>query len=123
MSFGNGHSCRIEGICTTRIKLFDGIIRELKDVRYTPQLQKNLISVGTLKAQGLRGTLGQGVLKIYSGSLIVLKGIQRNNLYYLKGSAVIVNLAASEHFKNDSTRLWQMRLKHTREKSLQALAK
>ena len=50
-----------------RIKLFDGMIRELKNVRHVPQLQKNLISVGTLKAQGLRGTLGEGVLKMFSG--------------------------------------------------------
>jgi len=51
------------------------MIRELKDVRYVPQLQKNLISVGTLKAQGLRGTLREGVLKRSRGSLVVLKGI------------------------------------------------
>ena len=50
MSFGNGHTCQIEEIGTIRIKLFDGMIRELKDVRYIPQLQKNLISVGTLEA-------------------------------------------------------------------------
>ena len=46
----------------------------MKDVRYVPQLQKNLILIGALKAQGLRGTLGEGVLKMSSDSLIVLKG-------------------------------------------------
>ena len=34
VSFGNIHTCQIERIGTVHIKLFDGIIRELKDVRY-----------------------------------------------------------------------------------------
>ena len=61
------------------------MIRELKDVMYVPQLKKNLISVGALETQGLRETLGEGILKMFSSSLVVLKGIRRNNLYYLKG--------------------------------------
>ena len=81
LTFGEGHTFHIEGISIVRIKLFDRMIRELKDIRYVPQLKKNLISVETLKAQGLRGTLGEGVLKMSSDSLIVLKGIRRNNLY------------------------------------------
>ena len=44
-------------------------------MRYIPQLQKNLISVRALEAQGLRGTLGEGVLKMFSGSLVGLKDI------------------------------------------------
>jgi len=34
VSFGNGHTCHIEEIGIVRIKLFDGMIREMKDVRY-----------------------------------------------------------------------------------------
>ena len=68
-------------------------------------LQKNLISVWTLEAQGLIETLGEGILKMSSGSLVVLKGIRRNNLYYLKDSAITEKMAASEHLKNDSTKL------------------
>ena len=101
MSFRNGYTCQIEGIGILRTKLFDRMIRELKDVRYVPQLQKNLISVGALESQGL----GEGVLKMSNGSLVVLKGIRRNNLYYLKDSTVTENLAASEHLKDGSIRL------------------
>jgi len=70
-----GNTCHIEGISIVCIKLFDGMIRELKDVRYVPQLNKNLISVRDLEAQGLRGTLGEGILKMYSSLLVVLKSI------------------------------------------------
>ena len=81
-----------------------------------------MISVGALEAQGLKRTLGEGVLKMVHGSMIVLKGIRRNNPYYLKGRIVTKNLAASEQL-NDSIRLWHMRLGHVGKESLQALAK
>jgi len=85
VSLGDGHTCQIEEIGTVRIKLFNGMIRELKNVRYFSQLKKNLIAVGALEAQSLKGTLGESVLKMTSGSLIVLKGIQHNNLHYFEG--------------------------------------
>jgi len=74
----------MEGIGTVRIMLSDRMVRMLKDVRYISQLKKNVISIGALEAQGLRGTHGEGILKIFSDSLVVLKGIRCNNLYYLK---------------------------------------
>ena len=37
--FDDGHTCQIKGIGTVHIKLFDGMIRELKDVRYISQLK------------------------------------------------------------------------------------
>ena len=100
----------MEEICTVRIKLSE-IVRKLKDVRYVPQLKKNLISVGALETLGLRGTLGESVLKIFSGSLVVLKGIQ-HSFYYLKSSTVTKNLALLEHLDDNSTRLWHSRLGH-----------
>ena len=37
---GDDHPFKVEGIGTVRIKMFDGIVRELKEVRYVPQLKK-----------------------------------------------------------------------------------
>jgi len=34
--------------------MFDRMVQELKEVRYVHQLKRNLISVGTLKALGLK---------------------------------------------------------------------
>ena len=50
---GDDHPCNVKGIGTVRIKMFDEIVRELKEVRYVPQLKRNLISVGALEALGL----------------------------------------------------------------------
>ena len=65
------HPCNVKGISTVCIKMFDGIVRELKEVRYVPQLKRNLISVGTLKALGLVVSIRDGVLKMTKGSIAV----------------------------------------------------
>ena len=54
-------------------------------------------------------------------SIVVMKGVRWNNLYYLKVSIVIGQVTASENVDDDSTRLWHMKLGHTGEKFLQAL--
>ena len=33
---GDDHPCNIEGMGIVRIKMFDGIVRELKEMRYVP---------------------------------------------------------------------------------------
>ena len=78
--------------------MYDGTLRELKEVRYILSMMKNIISVGALKAESLRGTL-----KMSSDSLVVLKSIKHNNMYYLMGSAV-TGLVSSERLDGDSTR-------------------
>ena len=50
---GDDRPCNIEGICAILIKMFDEMVRELKEVRYAPQMKKNLISVGALEILGL----------------------------------------------------------------------
>jgi len=43
----------MKGISKVLIKMFDGKVRELKEVRYVAQLKRNRIFVGALKALGL----------------------------------------------------------------------
>ena len=57
-------------------------------MRYVPQLKRNLISVGALEVSGLVVSIRDGVLKTTKGSMMVMKGVRRRNLYYLKGSTV-----------------------------------
>ena len=76
-----------------------------------------------METLGLEVSIRDGVLKMTKGSMVVLKGVHRNNLYYLKGSTVTGQVTTSTDSDDDSTRLWHMRLGHTGEKSLQTLAK
>jgi len=50
---GDNRPCRIEEMGTILVKMFDGMVQELKDMRHVPQLKKNLISIDILKALGL----------------------------------------------------------------------
>ena len=58
------HPCNIEGIGTVQIKMFDGMVRELQEVRYVPQVKKNLILFGALEALGRAVSVRDGVLKL-----------------------------------------------------------
>ena len=57
-------------------------------MRYVPQLKSNLISVGALETLGLVVSIRDGVLKMTKNSMVVMKSIRQNNLYYLKGRTV-----------------------------------
>ena len=40
---GNGIPCKTVGVGSIRIRMFDGIVRELTDIRYLPKLKSNFI--------------------------------------------------------------------------------
>jgi len=110
--------CNMEVIGRVLIKMFDGMVRELKKVSFVPQLKKNLMSVGALEALGLGISGRDGILKMLRGSMVVMKGIRRNNLYYLKDNMDTWQVVTSNSSDDDCTRLWHVRLGHTGEKSL-----
>jgi len=62
---GDDHPCNMKGINTILIKMFNGMVQELKEVKYVPQLKKNLIPVGALKALGLEISGRHDVLKMF----------------------------------------------------------
>ena len=54
---GNDNACQTKGIGTIRLKMHDGTIRRLTNVRYILDLKKNLISLGVLDSDGYKVTL------------------------------------------------------------------
>ncbi|KAG8489688.1 hypothetical protein CXB51_017740 [Gossypium anomalum] len=71
---GNNASCKIANIGMIKIKMFDGVIRQLSGVQHVPKLKMNLILLSTLGSKGHKCTVKSGVLKISKGSLVVMKG-------------------------------------------------
>ncbi|KAG8500936.1 hypothetical protein CXB51_003033 [Gossypium anomalum] len=122
---GNDSACKTMGVGTIQLKHHDGSIQVLTDVHYVLSLKKNLISLGVLESKELTITLRDGLLKVVAGVLTVMKGIRRNNLYYLNGSTIIgsTSRASVKDADSKATRLWHMRLGHAGEKALQNLAK
>ncbi|KAM7477355.1 hypothetical protein LguiA_025568 [Lonicera macranthoides] len=119
---GNDHACKTMGIGTIRLKMHDGVVRTLRDVQYVPDLKKNLISLGVLHSNGYRVILEGGNLKVLSEAMVVMRGNNEGNLYFLQGSTVI-GFASVTTEEIDTTRLWHMRLGHDGEKAMTVLSK
>ena len=123
---GNNNTCQTKGIGMIRLKMHDGTTKHLTEVRYVPDLKKNLISLGMLDSSGYKVTIEGGVLKVVRGALLAMKGTQRGNLYFLDGHTVMERASActsSSDDSSDTSRLWHMRLGHVGEKALQNLVK
>ena len=60
----NNASCKVAGIKIIRIRMFNGVVRTLGDIRHVPDLKRNLISLSTLETKGYKYTSEGGVLKI-----------------------------------------------------------
>ncbi|KAM1590896.1 hypothetical protein ACFX1Z_034600 [Malus domestica] len=124
---GDDNPCTTKGIGTIRLKLHDGMVKELTGVQYVPNLKKNLISLGTLESKGFRFHSDGQKLKVIYGALVMMKAPLCGHLYLLQGSTVTgeayvvsENIGTSD---SDTTRLWHMRLGHAGEKALQGLVK
>jgi hypothetical protein len=123
---GDDRPCQIVGIGSIQIKMHDGIVRTLTDVRHVPDMTKNLISFSILDSKGYKYSGGDGVLKVSKGSLIVMKAdLKSANLYRLRGTTITGDAAVISNSLSDSdaTNLWHMRLGHMSELGLQVLSK
>ncbi|KAK2966230.1 hypothetical protein RJ640_008213 [Escallonia rubra] len=118
-------SSKVNGIGAIKIKMFDGIVRTLGDVRYIPDLKKNLISLGTLDSIDCSISLKSGVMKVSKGAMVIMKGQKTENLYKLVGNTVIGGVSVSTHAgsSNDNSELWHKRLGHLSEGSMLELHK
>lgn len=122
---GNNAPCKTIGIGSIRIKMYDGIVRTLTQVRHVPDLKKNLISLGTLEENGCKYSAEGGVLKVTRGALVLMKAKRSSALYTLMGSTVTGAAAAASPpmSESETTKLWHIRLGHMSEKGMTMLSK
>ena len=126
IKMGDDSPCQIIGIGSVQIKMHDGIIRTLTDVRHILDMRKNLISLSTLDGKGYKYSGGDGVLKVSKGSLIIMKGdLKSANLYHLRDTTITDNVAVISNSLSNSnaTNLWHMHLGHMSELGLAVLSK
>jgi hypothetical protein len=123
VTMGNSAHCKITGIGNIRIKIFDGVVRTLYDVKHVPEVEKNLISLGTLDSNSYGYKSEGGVMKVTKGAMVVMKEQKNsNNIYKLLESTVVGGIASVES-KFDCTILWHMRLGHMSEQGILELHK
>ena len=123
---GNNASCKVASIGIVRIRMFDGVVRTLGEVKHVPNLKRNLISLSTLDAKGYKYIGDGGVLKISKEALVVMKGHQKTAmLYVLQGATITgdVVVASRSLSEDDITKLWHIRLRHMSENGMTELSR
>ena len=66
---GNNKPCKVQGVGSVRIKMYNGVEKVQENVRYIPELKRNLISLIMLDELGYVIKVEAGTLKISKGSL------------------------------------------------------
>ena len=120
---GNNAMCKIISIGNIRLKLHDETIRELKQVRFVPELKRNLISLGMLDQMGYSVKIEYGEMMIIKGTEIIMKGLRKNGVFVLDGKVVTGEVGVSVDANTDKTRLWHLRLGHIGVRGLKELDK
>lgn len=119
---GNNKYCRVLGVGKIKIQLHDGSKIMLSEVRYIPELRRNLISLGMLETNGCWFKSENGLLKVLNGYRVLMKGTKSNGLYIFNSNTIIGSMSSITH-DSDKTRLWHDRLSHVSENGLIELSK
>ena len=61
---GNDHALEIVGIGTIKLKMYDGSIRTISEVRHVKGLKKKILSVGQFDNLGCKIRIDNGIIKI-----------------------------------------------------------
>ncbi|KAH9762289.1 hypothetical protein KPL70_000762 [Citrus sinensis] len=120
---GNNNVCKIVGMGSVKIEMFDGSVQTLSDVRHAPRLKRNLISLGMLDGMGYHFKSENSGLKIMKGTEMVMKGVKKNGLYVLEGSSMPGSVAMPAVSDVNITMLWHLRLGHMSIRGMQELSK
>ncbi|XP_052174285.1 retrovirus-related Pol polyprotein from transposon TNT 1-94 isoform X1 [Diospyros lotus] len=119
---GNNQECGIKGIGDIKLKMFNGSIRTLTSVRYVPELKKKLISVGELAKNGYSYSGCGDILKVAKGSLICMKAVLKNGIFFMIASTVCGDASIGEEKTYELSKLWHFRMAHISIKGLKELA-
>ena len=85
---GNNKACKIAGKGKVQVKTHDGCIQTLQEVRFVPELERNLLSIGVLDKLGYKIKVGGGVMKFLQGEMLIMKGSLQYGLYTLIGNTI-----------------------------------
>ncbi|KAL0322223.1 UNVERIFIED_CONTAM: Retrovirus-related Pol polyprotein from transposon TNT 1-94 [Sesamum calycinum] len=106
VSMANKKRCEIQGLGDVCLTFKDGYKLTLKNVRYVPDLNHNLMSCAALEEEDLEGRWGKDIMKIMKGSLTVFKADRRRNLYVCSVDYYILAASVTD---SDKTSLWHKR--------------
>ena len=106
---GNDATCKVVGIGTIKINMFDNVVRTLGEVRHVLEVKKNLISLGTLDSNGYCYKSENGLRKVSKGAMVVMKGQKvEGNIYKLLSNTIVGGVIVVTESEQDDTVLWHM---------------
>ncbi|GKA35499.1 retrovirus-related pol polyprotein from transposon TNT 1-94 [Tanacetum coccineum] len=120
----NDHKLKIIGIGSIMVKMHDGTVRTIRDVRHVEGLKKNLLSLGQLDDLGCKVEIQNKIMKIIEGAFVLTRGEKvAVNLYELKGE-IMKEAEASVASHSPSHRVavtWHQKLGHMPEQGMKIL--
>ncbi|KAK9180413.1 hypothetical protein WN943_029622 [Citrus x changshan-huyou] len=120
---GDDHTLEIAGIGTIKIKMFDGIISTIGEVRHVNGLKKNLLSLGQMDSHGYKTHVENGIMKIVKEALVLMKAEKISaNLFMLKGETLQEADAYVASNGEEPTMMWHLKLSHMSEQGLKILS-
>ncbi|CAA7014375.1 unnamed protein product [Microthlaspi erraticum] len=119
---GNNTVCEVKGRGTITIDNPDGSVVILSNVRYIPEMGRNLISYGQLEQSGCKYSGGDFKVEFYKGDKKVLVGKYEQGLYYLQGQIRVPEVNAAKAVV-DMTKRWHSRLAHMSLSSMEILVR
>ena len=96
---GDDHSVKSQGQGSIKIETHGGTIIGLENVKYVPELRRNLISTGTLDKRGYKHEGGDGKVRYFKNQKTALRGELVNGLYILDGNTVLSETCVAEGSK------------------------
>ena len=118
----NNTQCEVKGIGNIKIQNSDGMEVILTEVRYMPQMSRNLISYGMLEKAGCTYKGGDYRVDFFKNGEKVISGNYQDGLYYLQGTVQRgeANIGKAEPNMID---LWHSRLGHMSIANMNVLVK
>ena len=113
---GNDYALEITDIGTIKIKMFNGTIRTIGEVRHVNDLKKNILSLGQMDSHGYKIHVENGIMKIVKGELVLMKEEKIvANLFILKEETLQEADTCVASNREKSTMMWHLKLSHMSE--------
>jgi hypothetical protein len=124
VQMGNDATCTIIRMRTIKIKMSDGVVRTLEDLRHIPEMKNNLISLGTLDSKGYSYKSENVIMKVSNGAMVVMTSQKiSSNVYKLLGNTFLGGVDAVAEFEDNDTLSWHMQLGYMSKRGMRELHK
>ena len=86
---GNDSSSKVIEIGPIKVRMFDGVVKALSNVKHIPKLRRSLIYLKTLDNLDYDFSTKNGIMKINKGTLVAMNGKKVKILYTLIGKTIL----------------------------------